>query len=91
MYTIFLVLAMFVTSITRLAGGMGPRPRMSQYGPTIGGAGGQTMVRLGYRAFAVATLVAGVWFIGVVPAVTDSITYLRNNVGFLKPDPDEMD
>jgi hypothetical protein len=82
---------MFTRSISRLAGGIGPRPRMSQYGPTIGGAGGQTMIRLGYRAFAVATLVAGVWFIGVVPAVTDSISYLRNKVGFLRKDPDEMD
>jgi hypothetical protein len=64
---------------------------MSQYGPTIGGAGGQTMVRLGYRAFAVGTLAAGVWFIGVVPAAVDVWSYLKNNVGFLKPDPEEMD
>ena len=76
----------------RLAGaGIGPRPRMSQYGPTIGGAGGQTMVRMGYRAFAVVTLVAGVWFIGVVPAAVDTWTFLKNNVDFLKPDPEEMD
>ena len=81
----------FSRSLSRLAGGIGPRPRMSQYGPTIGGAGGQTMVRLGYRAFAIATVFAGVWFIGVVPAVTDGITFLKNNIGFLKPDPDEMD
>jgi hypothetical protein len=81
----------FTRSITRLAGGMGPRPRISQYGPTIGGAGGQTMIRLGYRGFAVATLVSGVLFIGVIPAVTDGISYLRNNVGFLRKDPDEMD
>ena len=84
-------MAIFARSVARLAGGMGPRPRMSQFGPTIGGAGGQTLMRLGYRGFAVATLVAGIWFIGVVPAVTDGYTYLRNNVGFLKPDPDEMD
>ena len=75
----------------RLAGGIGPRPRMSQYGPTIGGAGGQTMVRLGYRAFAVVTLLSGVWFIGVVPAAVDTWSYLKNNVGFLQPDPEEMD
>jgi hypothetical protein len=64
---------------------------MSQYGPTIGGAGGQTMVRLGYRAFAVGTLVAGVWFIGVMPAAADTWTFLKTNVDFFKPDPDEMD
>lgn len=71
--------------------GMGPRPRMSQFGPTIGGAGGQTMVRLGYRAFAVATLVAGVWFITIVPAVSDGWTWVRNSVPMLRPDPEEMD
>lgn len=75
----------------RLAAGFGPRPRMSQYGPTIGGAGGQTMMRMGYRAFAVVTLVAGVWFIGVVPTVVDGWSYMRNNIEFLKPDPEEMD
>ncbi len=75
----------------RLAAGLGPRPRMSQYGPTIGGAGGQTLMRMGYRAFAVATLVAGVWSIGVVPTAVDSWSYLKNNIEFLKPDPDEMD
>jgi hypothetical protein len=64
---------------------------MSQYGPTIGGAGGQTLMRMGYRAFAVATLVAGVWSIGVVPTAVDSWSYLKNNIEFLKPDPDEMD
>ncbi len=78
-------------SRTLFAGGIGPRPRMSQYGPTIGGAGGLTMVRMGYRAFAVATLVSGVWFIGVVPAALDTWTVIKNNVSFLKPDPDEMD
>ena len=64
---------------------------MSQLGPSIGGAGGQTMIRLGYRAFAVATLVSGVWFISVVPAVTDSWTWVRNTIPALRPDPEEMD
>jgi hypothetical protein len=64
---------------------------MSQYGPTIGGSGGQTMVRLGYRAFAVATLVSGVWFITIVPAVSDAWTAVRNNVWFLRKDPEEME
>ena len=83
---------MLSRSLTRLAGaGIGPRPRMSQYGPTIGGAGGQTIMRLGYRAFAVGTLVAGVWFIGVFPAAVDTWSFLKNNVAFLKPDPEEMD
>jgi hypothetical protein len=72
-------------------GGIGPRMRVSQYGPTIGGAGGQTMIRLGYRGAVVGTLFAGIWFIGVVPAVTDAWTYLKQNVEFLKPDPEEMD
>ncbi len=84
-------MAIITRSVLRLAGGIGPRPRMSQYGPTIGGAGGQTLMRLGYRGFAVATLVAGVVFIGIIPAITDGVSYMRNNVGFLKPDPDEMD
>lgn len=84
-------MSMLGRSVTRLAAGFGPRPSMSQYGPTIGGAGGQTMIRLGYRAFAVGTLVAGVWFIGVVPAATDASTFLKTNVSFLKPDPEEMD
>jgi hypothetical protein len=49
------------------------------------------MVRLGYRAFAIATGVAGVWFLGVVPAATDAWSFLKNNVSFLTPDPEEMD
>lgn len=75
----------------KFAAGIGPRPRLVQYGPILGGAGGQTLMRLGYRGFAVGTLVAGIWFIGVVPAAVDSWNYLKANVGFLKPDPDEMD
>ena len=79
-------------SLKRLAGrGIGPRPVMTQYGPVIGGAGGQTLMRLGYKAFAVGTLVAGIVFIGVVPAAVDSWNYLKANVEFLKPDPEEMD
>lgn len=78
-------------SALRLAAGFGPRPRMSQYGPTIGGAGGQTMVHLGYRAFAIGTLVAGVWFITIVPAAVDTWTFVKTNVPFLRPDPEEMD
>lgn len=81
---------MLSRSLSRLAS-VGPRPRISQYGPTIGGAGGQTMVRMGYRAFAVGTLVAGVWFISIVPAIGDTWGYVKNNVGFLRPDPEEMD
>ena len=49
------------------------------------------MIRLGYRAFAIGTGLAAVWFIGVVPAVTDTWTYLKTNVSFLMPDPEEMD
>ena len=48
-------------------------------------------MRLGYKAFAVGTLVAGIVFIGVVPAAVDSWNYLKANVEFLKPDPEEMD
>jgi hypothetical protein len=49
------------------------------------------MMRLGYRAFAVGTLVAGVVFIEIVPTAVDTWSFLKNNVGFLRPDPEEMD
>ena len=64
---------------------------MSQYGPTIGGAGGQTAVRLGYRAFAVTTLVSGIWFISIVPAVSDSWRWMQATIPMFRPDPEEMD
>jgi hypothetical protein len=32
-----------------------------------------------------------VWFIGVMPAAADTWTFLKTNVDFFKPDPDEMD
>ena len=82
---------MKASHVRKFAAGIGPRPRLVQYGPILGGAGGQTLMRLGYRGFAVGTLVAGIWLIGVVPAAVDSWNYLKANVEFLKPDPDEMD